>query len=116
MVDREGQGRWGAPLREARARKRVDLEQAFHETRISPVYLDLLERSAPMSAFPAPVYARAFLREYARYLGIDAEPLLEDLEAAGPVIDPTAVPYEMEGELPRRPRLRRMWQAGPTHP
>ncbi len=110
MANGEAGRGWGDPLREARARKRVDLEQAFHETRISPVYLELLERSAPITAFPAPVYARAFLREYARYLGIDAEPLLQDLEAAGPAPDPAAIPYEPEAESARR--LRRMWQVG----
>jgi cytoskeleton protein RodZ len=114
MMNEQGQPGWGGVLRQARARKRVDLEQAFHETRISPVYLDLLERDAPVTAFPAPVYARAFLREYAQYLGVDSGPLLERFEAAGPAPDPSMLPYQPESERERRPRLSRMWPTRPT--
>jgi cytoskeletal protein RodZ len=114
MENEPGGGGWGDDLRRARARKRVDLEQAFHETRISPVYLDLLERNAPMTAFPAPVYARAFLREYAAYLGLDSDALVERFEAAGPAPDPSLLPYETDAEHERRPRLARMWPARPT--
>jgi hypothetical protein len=53
------------------------LAQASRDTRIGLRYLTALERGAPIDEFPAPVFARAFLREYARYLRLDAEPLLQ---------------------------------------
>lgn len=63
-------------LRRARRRRKVSLERAARETRIGVRYLKALESGAPMDAFPAPMYARAFLREYARFLRLDPDPLL----------------------------------------
>ena len=58
-------------------------------TPASPVtYLSALESGAPLSAFPAPVYARGFLREYARYLGLDPEPLVDRFWEGDKVPDP----------------------------
>ena len=67
----------GTTLRRARRRRRISLAQAARDTRIAPRYITALESGAPLDAFPAPMFARAFLREYARYLRIDAEPLLQ---------------------------------------
>lgn len=70
--------RVGARLKEARARRGVSVEDAALHTRIKPRFLRALEADAPPSAFRAPVYARAFLREYAGFLGLDPEPLVAD--------------------------------------
>ena len=67
----------GAALRKARRRRKISLAQASRDTRIGLRYLTALERGAPLEEFPAPMYARAFLREYARYLRLEAEPLLQ---------------------------------------
>jgi hypothetical protein len=64
-------------LRAAREGRGESLTEAAAATRISEEYLDALERDAPLGAFPAPVYARFFLRQYARHLGLDEPPLLE---------------------------------------
>lgn len=53
------------------------MAQAARDTRIAVRYLTALERGAPLEEFPAPVYARAFLREYARYLRLETEPVLQ---------------------------------------
>src|SRR5437588_8302607 len=66
----------GRSLRRARQRHHVQLEDAATITRIPRRYLEALEANAPLDAYPAPVYARAFLREYAQYLHIDPEPLV----------------------------------------
>jgi cytoskeleton protein RodZ len=66
----------GRRLREARLSRAVELDRAAEETRIHRKFLEALERDAPPEEFPAPMYARAFLREYARYLGLDPEPLV----------------------------------------
>ena len=66
----------GRRLREARLSRALDLGRAAEETRIHRKFLEALERDAPPEEFPAPMYARAFLREYANYLGLDPEPLV----------------------------------------
>lgn len=67
----------GTILRRTRRRRRISLAKAARDTRIAPRYITALEHGAPLDAFPAPVFARAFLREYARYLRIETEPLLQ---------------------------------------
>lgn len=69
--------RIGTRLRRARVQRGIELDQAAAGTRITPRYLEALERDAPPDAFPAPVYARAFLREYAQWLGLDPNPLVD---------------------------------------
>lgn len=66
----------GRRLREAREARGVELARAAEETRIHRRFLEALERDAAPEEFPAPMYARAFLREYASYLGLDPEPLV----------------------------------------
>jgi DNA-binding SARP family transcriptional activator len=44
--------------------------EAAEKTRISAKYLRALEEDAGPEAFPAPAYARFFLREYAEFLGL----------------------------------------------
>jgi cytoskeletal protein RodZ len=61
------------------------LDDAAQATRIERSFLDALERDAPLEEFPEPMYARAFLREYARFLGLRDRRLMEDYEAAHPM-------------------------------
>src|SRR5919109_708632 len=67
----------GRALRQARQRRHVDQAEAAAVTRIPRRYLEALETNAPIETYPAPLYARAFLREYAAFLGLDPEPLVE---------------------------------------
>jgi len=60
----------GARLKDARASKRLTLEQAERDTRINSHYLEALE-SGQYQVLPAPVYARGFMRSYADYLDMD---------------------------------------------
>lgn len=66
----------GHILREARENKGLTLEDVQVKTRINVRYLAALE-SGQYSALPTPVHARGFLRNYARFLGLDAQPLLD---------------------------------------
>ena len=75
----------GRDLRRARQRHHVQLEDAAQTTRIPKRFLEALEDNAPVETFPAPVYARAFLREYARFLELDPEPLLTTFTEGEPV-------------------------------
>ena len=75
-------------LSEARLARGLTLEDAERGTRISRRFLIALEEHN-YSVFPAPVYARGFLRTYCRYLGLDAEPHLEELPAGWSASTPT---------------------------
>ena len=62
-------------LTAAREAKGVDLLRAERETKIRRQYLAAMERGA-WEELPAGVYARGFLRNYAIYLGMDADEVL----------------------------------------
>ena len=66
----------GHILREARENKGLTLEDVQAKIRINVRYLAALE-SGHYSALPTPVHARGFLRNYARFLGLDPQPLLD---------------------------------------
>jgi cytoskeletal protein RodZ len=61
-----------ARLYEARERKGVDLYRAERDTKIRARYLGALERGE-YAELPGDVYTKGFLRNYAVYLGLDAE-------------------------------------------
>lgn len=60
----------------AREAKSVDLLRAERETKIRRQYLAAMERGA-WEELPAGVYARGFLRNYAVYLGLDPDELID---------------------------------------
>lgn len=68
-----------APLPErlyaARERKGVDLYRAERDTKIRARYLAALERGE-YKELPGDVYTKGFLRNYANYLGLDAEEIV----------------------------------------
>ena len=66
----------GHILREARENKGLTLEDVQANTRINVRYLTALE-TGQYSKLPTPVHARGFLRNYARFLGLDPQPLLD---------------------------------------
>jgi hypothetical protein len=77
-ADGDGVGAGPAPhplgdwLRETRLRKGLTLAEVERTTRINRHYLEALE-AEHYDVIPAPVYARGFLRSYARMLGLDPE-------------------------------------------
>ncbi len=66
----------GKILHEARTRLGLTLEQAERSTRIRSHYLEALERG-DLDLLPSPVQARGFLQNYATYLGLDSQPILQ---------------------------------------
>jgi len=64
-------GRVATILREAREARGLTVSDAAKATRIWERYLQALEANAPLQEFPAPVYARSFLRAYAEFLELD---------------------------------------------
>jgi cytoskeleton protein RodZ len=65
----------GETLREAREARALTLEEVAHETRIRVRYLRALEED-DFSLFPSSIHAKGFLRNYAQFLGMDAESLV----------------------------------------
>ena len=65
----------GHILREARETKGYTLAEVQEQTRISIRFLEALE-AGEYDVLPTAVHVRGFLRNYARFLGLDPEPLL----------------------------------------
>ncbi|BCW97898.1 MAG: XRE family transcriptional regulator [Armatimonadota bacterium] len=68
----------GQKLRKAREQKQLALEDIARQTRIRKEFLEALEEER-LDAFPGAVYARAFLREYSAFLGLDGEDLVASM-------------------------------------
>jgi cytoskeletal protein RodZ len=66
----------GETLQLARERKGVDLYRAERDTKIRLRYLQALEDS-DWEELPAPVYTKGFLRNYAIYLGLEPDEILD---------------------------------------
>lgn len=69
----------GDTLREAREARRASLTDAERATKIRQKYLAALEED-DLASLPSPVYARGFLRNYAVYLGLNVDEVLELFE------------------------------------
>lgn len=69
----------GQQLREAREARSLTLEQVAQATHMRVHYLQALE-SGELEAIPSEAQARGFLRAYADFLNLNAEPLLADLD------------------------------------
>lgn len=69
----------GERLRSARRSVDLGLEAIAEQTRIRAAFLESLEQER--FDFLAPVYVRGFLRAYARAVGLDSDPLVEELDA-----------------------------------
>jgi cytoskeletal protein RodZ len=84
---------FGKALSEARNARGLTLHDVERDTRISQKYLKALEEG-DLTVLPAPVYARAFTRTYAQYLGLNAPAMVQQLPGAKP-----------EAELPPLPAV-----------
>jgi cytoskeletal protein RodZ len=71
----------GSVLSEAREARGLTLEQIENELRIRSKFLAALEQGRYQD-LPTPVHVRGYLRNYARYLGLDPEPLLDRYEVS----------------------------------
>jgi cytoskeletal protein RodZ len=85
----------GKALTQARTARGLTLPDVERDTRISSKYLEALERGE-LDVLPAPVYARAFMRTYSQYLGLNSREFVAELPGAKP-----------EPELPPLPDVAR---------
>ena len=68
----------GQALAAKRGERGLSIDQVAASTRISADHLQALEAD-DFKAFAAPVYAKGYLRTYARYLGLDADELVRQM-------------------------------------
>lgn len=88
----------GNTLRQARAARQISLNQAALETRIRQSVLEALEAD-DFSALPPRPFLRGLLRNYALYLNLDADAVLEEFDFATGV-KPSAAPPAPVTETP----------------
>lgn len=93
---------FGTWLRRQRELREISLREIADVTKISIRYLEALERDR-FEILPAPVFARGFLREYARYVGLDPDEVVNSYISV-------QKPAEPEEEIagPRRRRSSRL--------
>lgn len=92
----------GQRLKQAREAKHISVEKASEITRIRVGFLQALE-AGDLSSLPSPVQARGFLRNYAEYLGLNFDQLLDELRAeaepASGIIGPADVDQQMQDPI-----------------
>ncbi len=77
----------GELFKSARQEAGLSLEDVYERTKISMFVLESLE-NGDGARLPHPVYAKGFIRSYARLLGLDHEKIIQEyLAAIGPVDD-----------------------------
>ncbi len=72
---------FGDNLRREREMRAVSLEEISSATKISLRFLEAIERD-DFSKLPGGIFARSFIRSYARYLGLDEERVMAEYQLA----------------------------------
>lgn len=73
-------GTIGQKLEAARQAKGVTVSEAGRATKILSKFIEAMEAD-DFGALSAPVYAKSFIKMYAQYLGLDAQPLVNEYVA-----------------------------------
>jgi len=98
----------GADLRNARIARKRSIEDIAQATKITPALLRAIENDA-FDRVPGGLFARGYLRAYAREVGLDGEALVQryraEFEPAAPVAEPEP-PEAAERERERLGWLR----------
>jgi cytoskeleton protein RodZ len=94
-------GNW---LRRQREVREISLREIADASKISLRYLEAFEQDR-FDMLPAPVFARGFLREYAKYVGLDPDEVVNHFISAQQALEP-----DDEQEVqPTPPRQRPGW-------
>lgn len=86
---------FGEELRREREIRGISLKEISDATKISKRFLDALERN-DHKTLPAPVFTRGFVREYARYVGLNAEDMVNRYNYASAQDDRIEKPPQIE--------------------
>jgi Helix-turn-helix domain len=76
----------GMSVREARERLGLTVAEVEHETRIRAKHLRAIEAER-FDELPGRAYARAFLREYVEFLGLDSQVFLAEFDEQFPLVE-----------------------------
>ena len=110
----EPPGAAGAVLLGERRRQGLSLGDISRQLKLSVRQVEALERD-DYTAYKGPVFIHGFIRNYAKLLGLDPEPLIRatDLRLNPPPAVPAPVPPEQERTRPLRtvPITRWLWPA-----
>ena len=101
----------GETLRRERLRAGLDLDRIAQDTKISTRTLELIEADQ-FEKLPGGVFARSFVRQYARAVGVDEDEMVREMER---FLEPVPPPLSAAQDLDRRevklPRVSR-WGGG----
>lgn len=103
MPDQEPQGQggvselasFGEELRREREIRGISLKEIADATKVSKRFLEALERNDHRT-LPAPVFTRGFVREYARYVGLNVEEIVNRYNFAAASDDRIEKPPNIE--------------------
>ena len=99
----------GNMLKEAREARGLTLEKVEAETKIRKKYIAAMEQGE-FQTLPGPIYARAFLKNYAKYLNIDTEEIAEALKEIHPGENTqTETPKTVDKKTVKKAGLTRYW-------
>jgi cytoskeleton protein RodZ len=104
-AEAETSASFGTWLRRQREARQIGLREIAERTKISLRYLEAMEEDH-FEVLPAPIFAKGFLREYARYVGLSPD------EVVNHWLSVTKGPAPEEGEAPFG--SRRAPSAGPA--
>lgn len=95
---------FGDELRKEREIRGISLKEIADSTKISKRFLEAIERN-DHATLPAPVFTRGFVREYARYLGLNHEDMVNryNFAAAGDERG-EGLQHPVPQEMPQHPR------------
>jgi len=100
---------FGENLRRERELRGIALQDIAEATKISVRFLQALEQDR-LDVLPGGIFRRAFVRQYARYVGLDPEKVVaeflyvHDEDVAGPAEDAAPAPGRPAAGAPRRRR------------
>jgi cytoskeletal protein RodZ len=99
----EGEGgSFGSWLRQQREIRNITLREISDNTKIGLRYLEALEEDR-FEVLPAPIFAKGFLREYAKYVGLDPDEVVNFYLTAEQRYRAERGGEEVSGVIPRLP-------------
>ncbi len=89
----------GKKLAQARLKRGLSLDEAAHAIKLRPEKILALEND-DLASFPSNAYAKGFLKNYARYLGVDVEAFVRTIDSTFPI---TVAEYQYLTNAPEQP-------------
>jgi len=97
---------FGEELRREREIRSISLKEISDATKISKRFLEAIERN-DHRILPAPVFTRGFIREYARYLGLNADEIVNRYNYAAAGDDRIEKSVHLERLAHREPPMKK---------